>query len=503
MTDTDLYVRLSDLRIEEALDGRVRKLQTEADRLGWRVPADGVIIENDLTPDGNGNGQARPASAFKRKRIRTPSGKLELRTVRPGFRRVLDDICNRGRNLLAEDLDRACRDPRDLEDLIDACEQNRASARSLSGSLTLTEGGTDAEITMARMMVAVGNKESRDKARRVSAARERLKGQSYGGGRRPFGFTPDPDAPKFHKRLLVVEAEAQVIREAARDVLERGISLKAVAMDLRDRRVPTVTGARWSAEILKDILLNDSVRGLTDEAGNEVWPAIISAETQDRIRDLLASDSREVTGRDGKMYRIARAPEAHGNAARWLLSGIATCGVCGGPVKCTGTSNRRAYTCTDHGHVRRAAVHCDELVAARVIALLERDASHLLRPKPTVTADTAGLRAEERKLKRKRDDLARLLAEEILTEQGVRIERKRIDARLAQIAVELASSDQSDPLPEFRDPDADILAVWDRLGIPRQRAVVKLLYTVTILPVRRMGNQFDPESVQIERRKAA
>ena len=39
-----------------------------------------------------------------------------------------------------------------------------------------------------------------------------------------------------------------------------------------------------------------------------------------------------------------------------------------------------------------------------------------------------------RKLHAKRDDLAQLLTEDVLTEAGVRQEHKRIDARLAQIS---------------------------------------------------------------------
>jgi site-specific DNA recombinase len=519
MTDTDLYLRLSDLRNEEALDGRVEKLKAEAARLGWHVPDDGVIVENDLTEGANGNGRSRPASAFKRKKITTPSGRVELRTVRPGFRRVLDDIVRRGRNLLAEDLDRACRDPRDLEDLIDACEQHRASARSLSGSLTFTSGGTDAEITMARMMVAVGNKESRDKARRVAAARERLAGQSWHGGPRPYGFVPDADAPKYHKRLIVVDAEAGVLQQAAADVLDKNISIKSVAADLRDRRVPTATGAAWSAETLKDCLLNDAVTGLTDPAGNVVWPAIIEQDVQDRLRDLLASDSREVFGyrkekvtdpqtgktrtvrtreliidpQTGKpkVFQVTRNASAAGSAARWLLSGIATCGVCGGAVRCTGGSNRRAYTCTSDGHVRRDAARVDDHVSAQVIKLLRRELPHLFLPAPKVTADTAGLRAEARKLSAKRDDLARLYTEEILTEVGVRRERKRIDARLAAIAAELAASDQVDPLPEFRAPDVDAAAVWYSLSLARRRSVLKLLYDIEIRPGQRGGRMSD------------
>jgi hypothetical protein len=195
-----------------------------------------------------------------------------------------------------------------------------------------------------------------------------------------------------------------------------------------------------------------------------------------------------------------------------LLSLIATCGknlapegepeqLCGALVKCTGSRNRRAYCCMEFGHVRRNAPACDELVAARVIALLELDAPNLLKPAPKVTADTGALRAEARKLETKRDDLARLLIEEILTEAGTRRERQRLDARLGQISAELAASDVTDPLPEFRDPDASVLEVWDGLGLARQRAIVKLLYTIEIMPVgRRGGNRFDPDSVRIVRK---
>jgi hypothetical protein len=142
-------------------------------------------------------------------------------------------------------------------------------------------------------------------------------------------------------------------------------------------------------------------------------------------------------------------------------------------------------------------------VTARVLALIERDAANLLRPAPRQGADTRALRAEQRKLNGKRDDLARLFAAEILTEAGVRKERKRIDARLAEITAQLNAASTTDPLPEFRDPDADALQVWDRLGVARQRAIARLLYTVTILPARRGGNVFDPGTVDITRKAAA
>ena len=94
----------------------------------------------------------RPASAFKRRAVRNASGEVVqairtraspvMRVIRPGWQSVIADLkTGRASAVLAEDLDRACRDPRDLEDLLDACEQRGASARSITGSLSLTAGG--------------------------------------------------------------------------------------------------------------------------------------------------------------------------------------------------------------------------------------------------------------------------------------------------------------------------------------------------------------------------
>ena len=113
------------------------------------------------------------------------------------------------------------------------------------------------------------------------------------------------------------------------------------------------------------------------------------------------------------------------------------------------------------------------------------------------------LRAESRKLHAKRDDLARLLSEDVLTEAGVRQERKRIDARLAQISTELADATQIDLLPELRAPGADPARVWKGLSLPRQREIVRLLCEVTLLPGR-MRQPFDPRlQMRIEWRRVA
>ncbi len=480
-TLADLYLRLSDLRNEEALDGRVDKLKAEAGRIGWTVHR--VVIENDMVV--NGGGRLRPASAWKRKKITTPSGRVELRTIRPGFRSVLDDMMS-GVNLLAEDLDRMVRQPRDGEDLLDAVEMSGTSARSLSGSLTLTDGGTDAERMTARIMAAVASKSSADTARRVASARERLAGQSYQGGRRPFGFRIAGGTEQYLRNLVIDDAEAAVIRDAAEGILDREISLKAAARDLRDRGVPTVTGTAWTASTLRDVLSKPAVAGLAVHKGElrpAPWPAILERDQWERLTALF----------DGRKTGTSNEP-------RWLVSCYATCGVCGGPVKCTGSSTRRAYTCAGHGHVRRNATAVDEYVAALTIGWLSKHAADRLRPPPRPGVDTGKLRAEAKRLRDRKRSQMRLHAAGAIDDDDLTAGMREIRDRLAVIDSRLAASDQPDPLAEFRDRPA--AAVWESLSLPRRRAVVQLIIgSIVILPAGRKGRGFDPDTISIEPRE--
>jgi hypothetical protein len=388
------------------------------------------------------------------------------------------------------------RQPRDGEDLLDAVELSGATCRSLSGSLTLTGGGTDAERFTARILAATANKSSADTARRVADARERLAGQSWHGGQRPFGYRHDPDAPKYHKTLITDQDEAKVIRDAATAILAEGdekISLKAIARDLRDRGVPTVTGTAWTASTLRDILVKPTVAGIVISGGAELaapWPAIIEPDRWRRLRDTLTDPGRRTNGQTG-------------NAPRWLVSKMALCGICAdgkATVHATSGGGRpAAYRCDALNHLWRDAAHVDEYVAAVVVERLSRpDVAGLLRPPPRPGTNTAALRAEARKLHDRKRAQMRMHAAGAIDDGDLAAGMKEIRARLAQIDAQLAVSDQPDPLAEFRDRPA--AAVWESLPLPRRRAVVRLLATVTILPAGRKGRGFDPSTVRVEPR---
>ena len=489
-TLADLYLRLSDARNEEALDGREARLCAKAAELGWTVVR--VVHENDTTTV-DGAGVLHPASAYKRQTVTLPSGEKVLRTVRPRFQSMLDDLRDgRANAILAEDLDRLLRQPRDGEDLLDRVEQSGATVRSLSGSVTLTRGGTPDERFVARIMVNVANKASADTSRRVKDKKAALAGQSWNGGLRPYGYQPNPDDPKYHKTLSIDPAEAAVIRQAAADILDRGLSLEAISRDLRARGVPTVTGAAWSSVSLKTVLIKPATAGLTTYPGAGLlgapWPAILPRDVWDRLRATLTAPARL---------------SHRGTEPRWLVSLFARCAACGTVLAVSG--GRASMSAGYRGrppccHMFRPAAELDGYIAGLIVARLEQsDAAGLLRPPVRPGIDAAGLREQARKLEARRRRLNARAVDEDLDDADVAAQMRRIKEKLAGVNRLLAASDETDPLEEFR-ADEPAAAVWAALPVARRRAVAQALITsITVSPAGqgRRNGPFGPDRVTV------
>ena len=481
------YLRLSDLRVEDNFDKRKAKLKAFATALGWTVFR--VIVENDVMPPGR-NGKVRTASAFKRRRIKTPSGKVELRVVRPGFREVLDEITTgRVNGLIAEDLDRIVRDPRDLEDLLDACEMTGASARSLSGSLSLTDGGTEAEKSMARVMVAMANKQSADTARRVAEGRERNWGSSYHGGPRLFGYVPATGTEQHHRTLLIVPDEADVIHKATTDILDLGISIKAVVRELRETGVPTARGGEWTCQALKQLLTKPAVAGLAAYKGKlkpAPWPAILERDVWERLCDKLDNQP---------------GPADHSTEPRYLLSGIAKCGICGDgttvKVNWSGMrADQKGYRCAKAAHMHRNREKVDAYVEAIVVGYLDRYAGDV-KPPVRQGIDLSALRAEQKRLEaRKKDQIRRHMLGQ-LDDADLDTGLAAYQDRITVVRAQLHACTEPDPLPEFRSarPAAE---VWESLPLARKRAIIRGMTDVTFAPTAKRGRGvFDPDAVVI------
>jgi len=494
------FARLSDLRLLDLdEDGQAKgnvdqeqRILDYAKTIRWNVSR--VIVENDLVRRADGT--IKGVSAFKRRKVHLPNGRHEWRTYRPGLRLALDLLAKGEHDgFIPLDLDRAFRDPRDLEDLIDIAAEYGVPVDSVTGSLKLN---TDADITMARVMVAVANKESRDKARRVSAARERqARDGEYGGGRRPFGFDEDGVTIRKAEAAIVLDCSVRIVQAAEADEeSERTVTLRSLAGELRKKNVPTVTGAKWSAETLRDILLRPRNAGLMvfqgEEIGDAPWKPIVPLETFRAVQRILTDKNRR-TG--------------PGSAPKYLGTTLFKCGLCtdaefSQPVGVEVTLGGRAprYKCKNEAHLTRNVAHTDKLVVATILARLSRDdATELLTPaRPEI--DMEGLRAESAAIRKNLNEMA---ADQILgkvTKEQLHAATAIGKGRLDEIASTLNNAVVDSPLKDLIGVD-DIEAAWESLTLAHQRLIVDTLITVRILPVGHRGRGFDPASVEIRFKK--
>jgi site-specific DNA recombinase len=482
-----VYTRISDARAEvndnTSGHGRRRRATSTgvedqekrccelAQRLGWAVGR--VIVENDI-------------SAFKRRKIALPDGRRELRTVRPGWREMLDLLASgRADGLIALDLDRSARDPRDLEDLIDVVESRspRIPVESVTGSLRLAN---DADITMARVMVAVANKASRDTARRVAAARQRQAAYGrYGGGTRAFGYERDGKT--------VLPKEAAEIVKAARAILA-GVSLREVTADLRRRGVPTVHGGPWHTSTVRGVLLSPRSAGIKIYHGQEVgkaeWPAILEESTWRGVVAILTDPARRT------------APPVTSPSPKWLLSLIANCGVCGQTVSVGGgRKNNPSYVCRGTtSHMRRVARPTEDFVSRIIIARLSQpDAAELVTRHPEI--DTVALNREATAARARLDALARMFGNGGIDVRQLQEGTAAAKADLKRAEDDLAVAAPRDALAGLAGR-ADAARIWEKLDIGRKRAIVRTLVDVTLVPRGRGGRlpgggYFDPTGILI------
>lgn len=301
-----LLVRISDDRAGEAAG--VGRQETDAralaERLGWTVGE--VFVENDT-------------SAYKRRKVQLADGSTAMRVERPEFRRLLAALADGDADgLIAYHLDRVARDPRDLEDLIDVVERRSVPVESVTGSLRLA---SDADVTMARIGVAIANQSSRDAARRIRRKHDELaaEGKYAGGGARRYGYEPDG--------VTVVPAEAAVIRECASRVVA-GESVTSLCRDLDRRRIRPVKADGWSSKTLGDLLRSPRVAGLRvhrgEVVGQAAWPAILDRDTWEAVVAVMHGRS---------------AGKGKPALVRWLNQ-VLFCGRCGHPLTGAHTANK-------------------------------------------------------------------------------------------------------------------------------------------------------------------
>ncbi|MEU2518539.1 recombinase family protein [Streptomyces pseudogriseolus] len=467
-----IYTRIS--RDDEGDALGVARQQQDCERLAdlrsWQAVK--VYEDNDV-------------SAFKRNVVRDEF-ELMLRDLRAG---LIDGI-------VAYDLDRLARQPRDLERLIEIYDERpRLEFATVTNDINI---GTPDGRTMARIMVAFANKSSHDASRRIKRKHLELAQQGKdSGGPAPYGWRKDD-------RTKVDPDAAKAIREAQREILA-GVRIGTIRTRWQEQGLgnPREGTKRMAHHHVEHILTTPRLVGyrtyhgeiLHGEDGQPIigeWEPINTLEEWEAVRAAVEERKQKRPG-----VSLAR---------KYLLSGIARCGLC--KTKIRGQINQRwtpeskatrfTYRCSvvngGCGKVGRTGEPVDRLIAQLVLEEQRARASVTGVPidqrwsredeLEQITQDIAQLVEAERTKQITVATLLQLLPSKERARDELKLERARFYKEQKQAEAKGQTTN---------------LTVEEFFGLPierQQEIVLHSLSAVLIHPAGRGSRKFDPSLIE-------
>lgn len=280
------------------------------------------------------------------------------KVARPAFVALLESVtAGEVDGVLVWRLDRLSRQGQWGPDVLKFMEaRNVHSVALLSVCEDIDTSSAAGELILGvRLSIAKGEAEAISTRWKTQKRRAAEAGTPSSGGSRWFGWTPD--------RTQLDPVEAEAVRHAASVILAGG-SLRGIVLAWNEAGVATVTGRPWSTTALRGILTSRRLCAVREHNGQIIgpgqWPAILDADTVERMRRLFDDPTRATRG----------APR------RTLLSGFLKCGKCGvfllGGVRAGGT---KVYRCPAPPQgcngTSLLAAETEDVITARVFAAVK------------------------------------------------------------------------------------------------------------------------------------
>lgn len=478
MTQVAMYLRQSKDSDGDglAIDRQRANCTKLIEREGWLVADARVYVDNNVSASS-----AKPRPAYQRLIADVKAGRVDV--------------------VVAWNLDRLTRKPREIEDWLDYHESHGVNLMT-SENRERIDLTTETGRMMLRITAAVARNEVERKGRRQKESN--VQARSLGlppGGRRAFGYTRlvALDAAKSATTMRLgadgveylayghepLEPEASAVRRGF-ELLLAGATLGSIARAWNEAGLTTTAGAPWQPYAARNVLTNPRYaaqvappRSITvatakhylglDDVKPGTWEPLVSVETWLASCELLRDPARRSNA---------------GAVPRWLLSGLATCGVCGAPMKAGATRDKvKTYRCSKANHLARKADDADLYIVGQVVETLSNPDSvakleAAMRAKDA--PDTKSLRAELLVAQQGEANVLSMVAGGLtsmaVAEATLRDVRKRIGVLEAAMA-EAGKTDVLTPLMRV----ADTAAAWDAMQVEEQRAVVRALLSVEML----------------------
>ena len=368
------------------------------------------------------------------------------------------------------DQDRLTRQPAELEGFIALADAKGIALANVSGEIDLS---TSDGRFRARIMGAVARQESERKSERIRRQKAQAASKGWAqGGRRRYGYQ-HARTESGEATLEVVPSEAEIIREAAKRVLE-GESLRSIAIDLNSRGIPTATGSQWQVTTLRTMLTGPHTAGLRVHHGEIVgeanWEPILDRATFERLRLILGDPRRRQGGR----------PPTH------LLTGILKCGLCGKNLRHAKRGSGGRYVCDP------APKGCGRLAISDIIEeAVKAEVAQRAPMERSLEVDETieKLQAEIVAIEESMDRLAALhFAEGHLSEREYLAARSSLDDKRASIEAELKERLAAAPLTDLLLAPSERAGAtepveWDDLDLESQRRTISaVLDRIVVAP---------------------
>lgn len=394
----------------------------------------------------------------------------DRRKHRPGYDQLVTAYENgEFAAVVCWDLDRLTRQPRQLEDWIEAAEERGLLLVTANGEADLS---TDGGRLFARMKAAVARAEvERKSARQRRAALQRSEQGKPPLGVRLTGYTPAGD--------LVPDEAAAIAGMFAR--FAAGDSLRSIAAWLDTTGVPTRRGGKWNPSSVRTVLTNPRYAGRAVYQGKPTgkrggWLSIVDDTTFDLVQARL-SDPRRRT--------------QQGTDRRHLGAGLYLCGACGERVRSwSGDRYRCPAAC-----ITRARDPIDEYVVDVVRARLRRDDIQAL-----VSAEDDGevaeMVAEVARLRGRLEAIEADYDAGLIDGRRFATATEKVHAELTAAERELSrvsSSGAADGVLRAPDP----VRAFDVAPLMIRRGVLDALYVVRLGPAPRGRRGLDVSTVEV------
>ncbi|MCJ2025288.1 recombinase family protein [Methylobacterium sp. J-067] len=407
---------------------------------------------------------------------------------RPAFQKMIERACDDDHPfdiILVHSYSRFFRDSFGLEMYV----RRLAKVGVRLISITQELGDDPAQVMMRQVIALFDEYQSKENAKHVlRAMKENAKQGFYNGAPVPLGYTVvevEKRGNRVKKRLVIDTVEAETVRLMF-DLYRQGdgsagpLGVKAITCYLNERGYRTRAGARFGVATVHGILTNRVYVGewvfnrrcsrtLTEKPKAEQIPipvpAIIALSEFEAVQATLKAHNPRATP-----ARVVTGPI--------LLTGLATCATCNGPMTLrTGTSKsgrvHRYYSCSTHG--RQGKTGCtgrsirmdtldmlvtDHLVAellqparlrATLASLWSRRAEEAMEVDGRVAALRREVDATEDKLKR----LYRMVEDgmtdldDILKERLAGLKQERDGAKAALDRIQIAERPPAQIAPEL------------------------------------------------------